>query len=129
MTGPVHGRGGAPTPYRSSDVRPSRRRGGSSGGPTLQRPAAADPAALTLAHAAPDTELLAVGQRVLEAVLPDDAATADLFGLARGSTSLRKEQVGVDTHAVGLALPGRLFRSQQVEQVLPHRWASPHRRL
>ncbi len=67
---------------------------------------AADTPALTLAHAAPDAELLAVGYGVVEALLPHDAPPAHLFRLSRGGAPLREEQVGIDTHAVGAALPG-----------------------
>ena len=67
-----------------------------------QGPGTAEAAALPLAHAAPDTELLAVRQGVLEAVLPDDAAPADLLGLAGRRAPLGKEQVRVDAHAVCL---------------------------
>ena len=69
---------------------------------------AAQAATLTLGQAAPDAELLAVGQRVLEAVLAHDAAAADLLGLAGRRASLGEEQVGVDAEAVRLVLPAAL---------------------
>ena len=75
------------------------------GGPG-QRPLAADAATLTLAHAAPDAELLTVGQGVLEAVLAHDAAPADLLGLPGGRATLGEEEVRVDAKAVGEVLPG-----------------------
>ena len=78
-----------------------------SAGATGEGPLAAEAAALPLAHAAPDAELLAVGERVLEAVLAHDAAAADLLGLPGGRTPLGEEQVGVDAEAVGVVLPGR----------------------
>src|SRR5207248_5059329 len=66
--------------------------GGSAGGrPASKGPLATDAAPLTLAHAAPDPELLSVGQGVLEALLAHDAAPADLLGLTgrdRKSTRL-----------------------------------------
>src|SRR5207247_3313590 len=78
--------------------------GGDRSGPAGQRTRPADAPALALAHAAPDAELLAVGQRVLEARLADHAAPADLLGLTRGRTPLGEEKVGVDPEAVGLVL-------------------------
>ena len=90
--------------------------GGSFAGPALQGAAAADAAALAFAHATPDPELLTVGEGVLEAVLPNDAATADLLRLARRCAPLREEQVGIDAHAVGVPLPATVvFRSQELE--------------
>ena len=57
-----------------------RLRGAGDVAPAGHGPGPAQPAALTLAHAAPDTELLAVGERVLQAVLAHHAAAAHLFG-------------------------------------------------
>ena len=82
------------------------RLGGSRSG---QRPLTADTTALTLAHATPDAELLAVLQGVLEAVLSHDTAPADLLGLPGGSPALGEEEVGVDAQTVGEILPGLLF--------------------
>ena len=39
----------------------------------------------------------------------DDAAPTHLLGLARGRATLRKEQVGVDTQAVGFLVPLLVF--------------------
>ena len=61
---------------------------------------ATDAASFTLAHAAPDAELLAIRKCVLKAVVLHDAVAADLFGFARGSTSLREEQIGVNAQAI-----------------------------
>src|SRR5690606_40858031 len=82
---------------------------------------ATDAPPLTLAHAAPDAELLAVAQRVLEALPAHDAATTDFLRFTRGRTALRKEQIGVDTEAVGEVLPGRVFSlfTEQVSHVRP----------
>src|SRR5262249_53779520 len=71
----------------------------------LQRPLAPDPAPLTLGETAPDAELLAVGERVLEAVLADLASPAHRLGLAGGRTPLGEKEVGVDAEAVGVLLP------------------------
>ena len=67
------------------------RLGGSRSG---QRPLTADTTALTLAHATPDAELLAVLQGVLEAVLSHDTAPADLLGLPGGSPRSGKKRSG-----------------------------------
>jgi hypothetical protein len=75
----------------------------------FEGPAAADAAAFTLAHSAPDAKLLSIGEGVLEAILADDTTPAHLFGFTGRRTSLRKEQVWVNTHTVGLALPGSLL--------------------
>ncbi len=72
----------------------------------LQRPAPADLAALPLAESAPDPEFLTVGEGVLQAVLTDHAAPAHFLGLPRGGSTLGEEEIRVDPHAVGLALPG-----------------------
>lgn len=66
----------------------------------------ADPAALPFAHSTPDPELLTVGDSEFEAVLPDDAATANLFGFPGRCTPLWEEQLRIDTHAVRTTLPG-----------------------
>jgi hypothetical protein len=87
----------------SGDLLRSGARGGRSAAGQGARPAHA--ATLTLTHAAPDTELLAVGQRELKALLAHDAALADLFGLTSRRAALRKEQIGIDAHAVGVLLP------------------------
>ena len=68
-------------------------------------PLAPDAAPLPLRHAAPDAELLAVPQRVLQAVGLDLAAVADALGLLGGGPPLREEQVGIDPQAVGALLP------------------------
>src|SRR5688572_18895737 len=47
---------------------------------TGEGPGPADAPPLPFAHPAPDPELLAVGQRVLEALVADDAAPAHLLG-------------------------------------------------
>jgi hypothetical protein len=59
-----------------------------------------DPATLTLAHATPNSELLAVSQSEFKAVVFDDTTTTDLFGLLGRCTPLRKEKIGIDAHAV-----------------------------
>src|SRR4051794_18333719 len=64
---------------------------------------------LPLAHAAPDAELLAVDEGVLQAVLTDDAASTDLLGLARGRATLGEEEVRVDAEAVRVVLPGTII--------------------
>lgn len=69
----------------------------------------AQAAAFTFGHPAPDPELFAVVQRVLEAILPDHAAPADFFGLSGRATSFWEEQVGVNTQAVRRTLPRRHF--------------------
>ena len=74
----------------------------------LEGPLAADPAALPLGQAAPDPELLAVGERVLEALDPDLAAPAHRLGLPGRRAPLREEQVGVDPEAVRPLLPAAL---------------------
>src|ERR1700730_16235111 len=82
---------------------------------SLERPPAPDAPPLTLAHATPDPELLAVDQRVLQAVLADHASPAHFLGLTRRGSALREEQVRVDTHAVGLPLPCPLGWLQEFE--------------
>ena len=67
---------------------------------------ATDAAAFTLAHPAPDAELLAVLEGVLEAVLTHDTASAHFLGFAGARTTLGEEEVGVDAQAVGVVLPG-----------------------
>ena len=88
------------------------------------RPLATDAATLTLAHAAPDAELLAVGERVLEALHAHDATAADLFGLARRSAALGEEQVRVDAEAVGVVLPAAVLRIERGLDAL-HRCGLP----
>src|SRR5262249_16656666 len=69
------------------------------------------PPALPLRQAAPDAELLAVAQGVLEALDSDLAAPTHGLGLLGGGASLGEEEVGVDAQAVGLLLPATLGRS------------------
>ena len=57
---------------------------------------AAQATTLALGQPAPDAELLAVHQRVLEAVDAHDTATADFLGLTGGRATLGEEEVGVD---------------------------------
>src|SRR5690606_28663014 len=85
-------------------VRSGAGRGG--GGLAGERPLAADAAPLALAHAAPDAELLAVHQGILEALGAHHAAAAHLLGLAGRGSPFREEEVGVDAEAVGVVLPG-----------------------
>src|SRR5947209_18588984 len=70
--------------------------GGAGGSPAGEGPLAANAAALTLAHPAPDAELLAIGQGVFEAVFTHDAAPAHLLGLPRGRAAFGEEEVGVN---------------------------------
>jgi hypothetical protein len=63
--------------------------------------ATAETAAFTLRHTTPDTELFAVLQGVLKAVLADHTSPAHLFGLSGRTASLREEEVRVDPQAVG----------------------------
>lgn len=65
-----------------------------------------DAATLPLAHSAPYPELLTIGECELEAIVLDNAAATHFFGLTGGSTAFRKEEVGIDTEAVGEFLPG-----------------------
>jgi hypothetical protein len=62
-------------------------------------------APLALTETTPDAELLAVDERVLEAVESYHTSATDLLGLAGRGATLWEEQVGVDTEAVGLVLP------------------------
>ena len=82
---------------------------------------ATDAPPLALGQAAPDAELLAVGQGVLEAGLTHDAAPAHLLGLPGGRPALGEEEVGVDTEAVRLVLPGSVVRFA----AYPHRCWPP----
>src|SRR5437764_3180764 len=66
----------------------SAARAGSAGAP-LQ------PSPLTLGQPAPDAEPLVLGQRVLQALGPDVAATADALGLAGRPALLREEGLRV----------------------------------
>ena len=94
-----------------------------SGGSPGERPLAAHPAALPLGQPAPDPELLAVGERVLEAVDPHLAAPAHRLGLPRGGAPLGEEQVGIDPQAVGPLLPALvadLARVHLRHDHLPH---------
>ena len=70
-----------------------------------QGPLTPDAPAFTLAHAAPDTELLTVLEGVLETVLADHAAATDLLGFPGAGTPLGEEQVGIHTEAVRELLP------------------------
>ena len=65
----------------------------------------------------------AIGQRVFEAVLPDDAPAADLLRLPRRRPPLGEEQVGIDAEAVGLVLPAAIFIVERVQHV--HQGPSP----
>ena len=85
--------------------RADRRRSGAGEAAPGERPLAADAAALPLGHATPDPELLAVAQRVLEALGPHLAAAAHRLRLLGGGAPLGEEQVGVDPEAVGTLLP------------------------
>jgi len=62
--------------------------------------AAAKAAAFPLGHATPNAELLAIFKGVLEAILPDDAASADLLGFTGRPAPLREEEVGIHPQAV-----------------------------
>src|SRR6185436_6654216 len=70
-----------------------------------ERPGPAHPAPLPLAEPAPDAELLAVGERVLQALVLDLTAPAHALGLPGRCPSLREEEVGIDPQAVGPLLP------------------------
>ena len=94
-----------PGSRRGPASRPGRSSSQAAGCGAGEGPLAADAATLALAHPAPDAELLAVRQGVLEAVLTDDAASADLLGLPRGRPTLGEEQVRIDAEAVGVVLP------------------------
>src|SRR5581483_1755243 len=74
-------------------------------GATGERALAAEAATLPLGQAAPDAELLAVAQRVLEALEAHLAAAAHGLRLPGGRTTLGEEQVGVDAEAIGPLLP------------------------
>src|SRR5205823_3759823 len=137
-TAPEAGRDGGRSPSRTRRrqlrARPRRRRSGPSHRPRRARarrrvagrarpgvrariatarecPLAADAAALPLGQPAPDAELLAVAQGVLEALGAHLAASADRLRLLGGGTALREEQVRVDPQAVGLLLPATLGRT------------------
>jgi hypothetical protein len=71
--------------------------------------AAPEPAAFSFGEAAPYAELFTVVEDILETVLTNNAATANLFGLPRGPTSFGEEEVGIDAKAVGGPLPRRHF--------------------
>ena len=91
-------------------------------GEAAARALAADPAALPLGHAAPDPELLAVPQRVLEALGLHLAAAADGLGLLGGGAALGEEQVGIDSEAVGALLPAPVgWVDVELDEHLPHR--------
>ena len=94
-------------PRGRDSARPARRPTKRAGEPRApdERALAADAAAFPLGHATPDPELLAVPQRVLEALVLHLAAAAHGLGLLGGGSSLREEQVGIDPEAVGALLP------------------------
>ena len=79
-------------------------------------------AALALGQTAPDTELFAIGERVLEALIPNDAALADFLGFACGGPSFGKEQVWIDAEAVRLILPSAI--SAQLDLLVVHVFGS-----
>src|SRR5215218_3558111 len=85
-------------------------RGRAAGGAAGEGPGPTDPTALALAHATPDAELLPVGEGVLEALVPHDAAPAHLLGLLGGGSPLGEEEVRVHAEAVGEVLPPPLPR-------------------
>src|SRR5438105_8649000 len=99
-------------------------RGGGVAAAAGQGPGPADAAAFAFAHAAPDAELLAVGEGVFEALEAHDAAPAHLLGLPRGRPPLGEEEVGVDAEAVGLVLPAPVEHVDLADHSL-HRGASP----
>jgi hypothetical protein len=76
---------------------------------TLEGPGAAQTTTFALAHPAPNTELLAIVEGILQAVVADHAPPAHLFGLTGGRSTFWKEEVGVDAHAVGACLPASIF--------------------
>ena len=78
---------------------------GRSDAATGKRTLAADSSPFTLGKSAPDAKLFSVGKGIFKTIFPYDAATADLFGLTGGRATLRKEQVGVNTKAIGVVLP------------------------
>jgi hypothetical protein len=69
----------------------------------------ASPFALT--HAAPNTELLAVVEGVLETVLASHTTATDFFGFARRCSTFGEKEVRIDAHAVGSGLPATIFHS------------------
>ena len=70
-----------------------------------KRTLAADSSPFTLGEPAPNAKLFPVGEGIFKTIFTYDAATADLFGLTGGCSTLRKEQVGVNTKAIGVVLP------------------------
>src|SRR3954467_2830593 len=68
------------------------------------RPLTTDSTSFTLGQAPPDPEFLGMDDRVFEAGLTHGTASAHLLRLARGCTTLGREEVGVDTEAVGVFL-------------------------
>ena len=125
--GPVHAvtwrrRAGRGSPGAARNPRSGRGRGLPAGEGAL----AADAATFPFAQPAPDTELLAVHQGVLEALLAHHAAPAHRLGLSRRRPPLREEQVGVDAQAVGLALPAAVPEVEPVSPPLLSSAASPH---
>lgn len=77
------------------------------------RARATQTATLALGKTAPNAELLAVDERVLEAFVAHDAAAAHLFGFAGRSTAFGKEEIGINAKAVGFVLP-TAFRAEFV---------------
>jgi hypothetical protein len=53
--------------------------------------------ALALRQPTPDTELFAVGKRVIQTLLTHFATSTHFFSLTGGRTTLRKKQVGVNS--------------------------------
>ncbi len=83
---------------------------------------AADPAPFTLRHAAPDAELLAVPQCVLQAFGLHLAPVTHPLRLLGGGAPFGKEQVRVDAQAVGSLLPAPIaLVDVEVNQHLSHR--------
>ena len=78
---------------------------GGCGSSTRQRTLPANTTTLTLAHSAPNAELLAVTKGELEAVLSDNAATADFFGFTGACPALWEEEIRIDAKTVGHVLP------------------------
>ena len=110
-------------PAPGTGLRDAPRRGSGAGEAAPgERALAADPAAFPLGHPAPDPELLAVAQGVLEALGAHLAAPADGLRLLGGGAPLREEQVGVDSEAVRSFLPTPVSGVDvELDQHLSHR--------
>jgi hypothetical protein len=81
---------------------------------------------LTLAESAPDTKLLAVDERELKAVETNDAASADLFGLACARAAFGEKEIGVDAKTVRLILPTAIVIVSVTEiRVAETHWVAP----